>query len=158
MWWPEGVIPTFLFIPKLDRYWNKHTECTLQSGNQNQTHLPWYDLFIDLNGLVSKERRVACCHLIDEYAQRPPVHCLVIPLVDRTRGITKRGGTGRGEKDTALWTVNQDTVWNVSFTFYLFWGTSELCVLFLNPKDQSGLKPKWHWVLQFCQLKLKTTL
>lgn len=58
---------------------------------KSNTYLPRNDLFIDLNGLVSKERRVPCCHLVDEHAQRPPVYGLVITLVDREVVQMERG-------------------------------------------------------------------
>ena len=38
------------------------------------------DLLVDLNGLVSKERRVASSHLVHENSQGPPVHSLVVSL------------------------------------------------------------------------------
>lgn len=78
-------------------------ECSTKWESESQTHLPRYDLFIDLNGLVSKERRVPCCHLIYEYTQRPPVYCLVIPLVDINRGITRKEGRGREKKRQHYW-------------------------------------------------------
>lgn len=46
----------------------------------SRPHLPRNNLLVDLNGLVSKEGRVAGCHLIDENPQGPPVHSLVVAL------------------------------------------------------------------------------
>ena len=38
------------------------------------------DLLVDLDGLISEERRVASSHLVYENTKRPPVHRLIIAL------------------------------------------------------------------------------
>ena len=43
-------------------------------------YLPAEDLLVDPEGIVVKERRVAGQHLIDEDAEGPPVHRLVVAL------------------------------------------------------------------------------
>lgn len=47
---------------------------------QEPAYLARYNLLIDLDGLICKERRVASCHFIDEDSQCPPVHSFVIAL------------------------------------------------------------------------------
>lgn len=48
---------------------------------KNTAYLPADNLLIDLDGLIGKEWRIACCHFIDEHTSSPPVHCLVIALL-----------------------------------------------------------------------------
>lgn len=47
---------------------------------EHSAYLSRYDLFIDLNRLICKERRVTSCHFIDENTECPPVHSFVITL------------------------------------------------------------------------------
>jgi len=46
-------------------------------------YLARYNLLIDLYGLISEERRIACCHLIDKYSQCPPINCFVVSLQNK---------------------------------------------------------------------------
>lgn len=43
-------------------------------------YLARYNLFIDLDRLISKEGRVTSCHLIDKNSKCPPVHSFVVAL------------------------------------------------------------------------------
>ena len=52
--------------------------------------LPAQDLLVDAEGVVVKEGRVAGQHLVQEDAEGPPVHCLVVPLrLDDLWGLHK---------------------------------------------------------------------
>lgn len=44
------------------------------------SHLARHNLFIDLDGLISKKRRVTSSHFIDKNSKRPPVHSFVVAL------------------------------------------------------------------------------
>ena len=46
------------------------------------TNLSRDDLLVDLDGLVSEERRIASSHFINENTKCPPVHCFIVTLRD----------------------------------------------------------------------------
>lgn len=54
-------------------------------GSAVFTHLPRYNLLVNLNRLVSEEGRVTCSHFIDQNSQSPPVHGLVVTLKTHRR-------------------------------------------------------------------------
>lgn len=45
-----------------------------------QTHLPWYNLLVNLYRLVCKEGGVTGSHLIYQHSQSPPIHCFIVTL------------------------------------------------------------------------------
>jgi hypothetical protein len=47
---------------------------------RRKSDLARHDLLVDLYGLVGKERWVAGSHLIDKYAQSPPINSFVVTL------------------------------------------------------------------------------
>lgn len=54
------------------------------SGNFLESHLPRYNLFINLNGLVCKEGRIPGSHLVYQNSQSPPVYCFIVTLITHT--------------------------------------------------------------------------
>lgn len=52
------------------------------------SHLARHNLFVDLDGLISKKRRVTSSHFIDKNSKRPPVHSFVVALKEQQRDRT----------------------------------------------------------------------
>lgn len=67
------------------------------------THLARHNLFIDLDGLIGKKRRVTSSHFVDKNSECPPVHSFVVAL----KRATERHRI----------TMNLDYCWLVTFTF-----------------------------------------
>lgn len=43
-------------------------------------HLARHNLFVDLDGLIGKKRRVTSSHFVDKNSEGPPVHSFVVAL------------------------------------------------------------------------------
>lgn len=51
----------------------------------HSSHLARHNLFIDLDGLISKKRRVTSSHFIDKNSKCPPVHSFVVALKEQQK-------------------------------------------------------------------------
>ena len=49
-------------------------------NDHGSIHLPRDNFLIDLDWLVSKEGRIASCHLINKDTKSPPIYCSVVSL------------------------------------------------------------------------------
>lgn len=69
--------------------WENQTTAMLRDylGRLLSTHLPRYNLLVNLNRLVCKEGGVTSSHLIYQHSQSPPVHCFIVTL-ENTKEIT----------------------------------------------------------------------
>lgn len=55
----------------------------------NSAHLAGHNLFVDLDRLISKKRRVTCSHFIDKNSKCPPVHSFVVALEESHKETEK---------------------------------------------------------------------
>lgn len=51
----------------------------------HSSHLARHNLFVDLDRLISKKRRVTSSHFIDKNSKRPPVHSFVVALKEQQK-------------------------------------------------------------------------
>lgn len=50
-------------------------------------HLARHNLFVDLDGLISKKRRVTSSHFVDKNSEGPPVHSFVVALKGKDKEL-----------------------------------------------------------------------